>query len=99
MGEPLIRETKNMQMGLERISGTAKAMWTLITIVVSIVTAIASTAIYINDLVRTVKALDKQVTAMSNQLKWSKYTSKPVEHWNSTEDQHCDPGSFMVGAR
>jgi hypothetical protein len=55
-----------MTVGLERISGTMKAVWTIITIVISVVTAISSTAIYINNLNRTVADLKTQVGTMAS---------------------------------
>ena len=57
-----------MAAGLERISGTMKAVWTIITIGVSVVTAISSTAIYINNLNRTVTDLKTQVTDLRTQV-------------------------------
>jgi len=88
-----------MRWELEKISGTAKAVWALITIVVSIVTAIASTAIYINNLNREVSGLETEVNAMSNQLKQvSTPTSQNVD-FNGNGPSQCENGSFMIGIR
>src|SRR5262249_40256830 len=57
-----------MRSGLERISGTAKAIWTIITIVVSGITAIGSTFIYIHDLNRNINELNRDVADLRKQI-------------------------------
>jgi hypothetical protein len=85
---------------LERISSSTRAIWTLVTIAVSAVTAIASAAIYLHVLLGEFSALQAQVLQISQQLKRvSPTTRREVDHWNGTEDQKCEPGSVMVGAR
>jgi hypothetical protein len=89
-----------MSLGIERISGSAKAIWTLLTVAVSIVTAIGSTAIYVHDLISRVNALETQVNTISQQLKQvSVGKMGPDDVFNGGGTQKCDPGNFMVGIR
>jgi hypothetical protein len=118
-----------MASGLERISGSAKAIWTLITIGVSVVTAITSTAVYINNLISKVSILDTKVSTlktkistlepkaialeakvstlepivvtMSTQLRRvsAPLPPGPVDYYNGSRTQQCEPGTFVVGLR
>ena len=89
-----------MSLGLERISGSAKAIWTLLTVAVSIVTAIGSTAIYVHDLIAKVNALEVQVNTISQQLKRVNVGEMgPDDLFNGGGTQKCAPGNFMVGIR
>jgi hypothetical protein len=88
-----------MSLGLERISGTAKATWALITIVVSIVTAIASTAIYIHDRNRDISDLITEVNTISTALKRVSATTSQNVDFNGNGPSQCPNGSFMVGVR
>jgi len=82
------------------IPGRVKAIWTIITIAISVISAIASTAIYINGLVADIHTLKDQVNGMSQQLKQiSPVTTRAVDAWNGRETQQCEKGSVMVGAR
>jgi hypothetical protein len=90
-------KSNNLDVG--RISGSAKAIWTLVTVGVSIVTAIGSTAIYVHDLIGRVTTLEVQANTMSQQLKRvSAVTTKPAD-FNGNATPQCDNGSFMVGTR
>ncbi|KRQ16850.1 hypothetical protein [Bradyrhizobium manausense] len=85
---------------LGQITTRAKTLWAVGTAAVSIITALVSTAIYVHDLIGRIDSLEKKVDRMAQQLSVvSPVTSRPVDHWNGTEDQKCEPGSVMVGAR
>ena len=86
-------------LGLEKVSGTVKALWTFGTIFVSVVTAIASTAIYVHDLIQRVDALEGQVNSMSQQLKQVSSATRFNFDFNGSADPICADGSFLRGLR
>jgi hypothetical protein len=88
-----------MAWGFDKISGTAKAIWALITIAVSIVTAIASTAIYISNRNREITDLETKVDSISKQLKVVSALTQQNVDFNGNGPSQCGNGSFMVGIR
>jgi hypothetical protein len=86
-------------LGLEKLSGSAKALWTLATIVVSAASALVSTAIYIHDLIGKVDVLTAQVDSMSKQLKQVSKSTPLKFDFNGTADPVCPDGSFLTGLR
>ena len=94
------------QSGLEKLSGTAKAIWGLITIVVSAATAVASAAIYFNNLRHDMDEVKQQMSAVKQQMDTMFQQLKVVSpiivkgaDFNGNSTPLCDSGSFMTGLR
>lgn len=82
---------------IETISAKTKAIWVILTIAGSVLTAIVSTTIYINSLIRDVSDLKKQVAEISNQLKVVNPRERRGVDYNGRAFPQCDQGSFITG--
>jgi len=86
----------------ERASGSAgdwfylnriRALWAVGGIIVSIVAAIITTTLYVNDLLARIKRLELQTTAINEALSFgNKIEQKNVTFNGNEEDPKCAPG-------
>jgi hypothetical protein len=93
----------------ERTSGSAgdwfylnriRALWAVGGIIVSIVAAIITTTLYVNDLLARIKRLELQTTAINEALSFrNKIDRKDVTFNGKEEDPKCLPGYVMTGVR